>query len=140
MRKPEDYASFLKPLEIQPYVRYDPATGEIITWGQHERIALDMQIIDRKEPVLREKASGDTHYVDLADLTVKEKTPGVAVLEGLTLKNVPVPCVLRIDEEPYKVFATEVELGFDLPGTYRIEIESPFHFPQTFTVKYEDPA
>jgi len=45
-----------------------------------------------------------------------------AVLEGLVVKNLPVPCALFIDGNKYDCTEDHAELEFDAPRTYKVTV------------------
>lgn len=77
-------------------------------------------------------SSALTQYVLNGEIT--DKTPCPAYLDGLVLRNLPVPSRLFIDRDVYEVIEPVVELSFNLPGTYKLLIESVPHLPVTLEV------
>lgn len=65
---------------------------------------------------------------------VVDKTPCPAYLDGLTLRDVPVPSRIFIDQTVYQVTEPVVELSFNLPGVYKVMIESVPHLTVTMEV------
>jgi hypothetical protein len=59
------------PLASVSFVRYDPATGEIVMAGTLQRIILDNHL-EADDPILEGQGQPETHRVDLATKTIVE--------------------------------------------------------------------
>lgn len=69
--------------------------------------------------------SSDSHYVVNGIVTARPVNP--TVLDQLTLLNVPAPCKMFINETPYHINDSTVELELPMSTKYSIFIESfPF--------------
>lgn len=115
------------------FIRYRER-GEIYAWGECQQIIYE-QMDGLK---MLADASGETHWV--SDGEVLEKTPCPAFLDGLTLRDVPVPATVSIDGARYPTDEPVVELTFNHPGIYTVTIESIPHMPISFMVTYEAAA
>ena len=84
MRSPDDYAyeGAPNPYELLPVVGYDPETGAITLYGNLSRMIVESYIEDEGRPFLIGVGADDTHYVDLATKTIREKQPMQGVLDG----------------------------------------------------------
>lgn len=114
------------------YVRWAPG-GRIVQTGSTSPVTLDAQIA-AGEPVLRGTADPATQWVNggrIADKT--DACP--AVLDGLTLKNLPKPSMLVIEGELYEVADGVAELAFDYPGTYEVRVISGPFLDRVFKVE-----
>jgi hypothetical protein len=125
-----------------PFLRYDPQTGEILSSGVMSLGGIKHQIENDGQHFLL--MTGDRHnfWVDVEKKKRRMKAACPAVLDGLTLRNVPVPSVLKVTD-PSTPFVTEyeiaddtVELEFDYPGTYTVTICSVRHKDGTYEVVY----
>ena len=122
------------------YVLYDKTTGDITSFGNQPVASLE-----------RLEAAGDFHwlpaigdpvsfYVDLERMRVRPKSRCPAVLDGLVLRELPVPARVTVHDpagaEVYEVEDGVAELSFEHPGTYRVVVESVRHTPGEFEVVF----
>ncbi|QTC00242.1 hypothetical protein JYG33_01855 [Alcaligenes sp. SORT26] len=71
------------------------------------------------------KYSDESYYV--IDGAVKAREEMKAVLHDTTLRQLPMPCEVFINQSVYKVEDGAVELVFDQPGLYKLRISAwPF--------------
>jgi hypothetical protein len=69
---------------------------------------------------------GSLYYYDLID-TVLPRPDNPTTINGHILSNLPIPSTIRIGSEEFLVEDGELEMAFDLPGTYTINVDSfPF--------------
>lgn len=115
------------------FIRYRE-NGEIFAWGDCQPIAYE----NMDGLKMLGEGTIDTHWVSNGE--VLEKTPCPAILDGLFLRDVPVPAIITIDGVRYETSEPVVELTFNLPGIYTVTIESIPHLPISFMVTHEDPA
>lgn len=121
------------------FVRYDPATGQILGIGRMALAALARAEADHAGAFLHQTGSLDRHWVDVAARVVRPKTDCPATLTGQTLSGLPRPCTIRITDAAgnstdYPCTDPTADLAFDYPGTYTITILSvPFN-PGVFTL------
>lgn len=117
------------------FVRYDPATGEITGSGSMPRFGFDHAVYVNGERLLEAVGQPETHYLDLATMTVRQKAPNPAVLEGMTLSNLPIPSAVVIEGERYEVTDGTAELAFDQTGrTYEVSVEAVPYLTKVFAV------
>lgn len=116
----------------RPYVVFDP-TGRILQTGETHKDALAAMPPNWIEG----EGHWDTHYVDVGSLEIREKTPCPAVLDGLKITNVPVPCTITIERSEYEIEDDVVDLEFDVPGTYEVRLRSVPHLDAVFEVVAE---
>lgn len=100
------------------YVRAD-AQGRIIQWGTMDDVVLASVA---SEGFMLGEGTGDTHYVSGGQVLPKAANP--AYLDGLILRDLPVPATVTIDGTVYETNTPTVELSFNLPGTYKVKVES----------------
>lgn len=105
--------------------------GRILRSGQCQPHMLHYQARPG-ESAIEGEGRDDTHHV--ADGQVAPKLPCPAVLDGTTLRNLPLPSVLLIEGVSYPVDDGEAELTFNLPGTYTVRVKSVAYLDQEFTV------
>ncbi|SFJ54567.1 hypothetical protein SAMN05216304_109129 [Bosea sp. OK403] len=114
------------------FVRYDE-TGAVTEWG---RMALG--VIERQRQAgarIIAGGGGPDFYVDLETSEARPKQDNPAWLDGMTLRDVPVPATVMIGRTAYAVTDPVVELEFPLPGPYAVEVRSLRHLTRTFECK-----
>jgi len=141
--------------EPNGFVRYDPATGEIMEVGQMPRTYI-LDHIDQDRPYIHAPTVPfDQHmdfmagnYVDLATKQLRPKADFTATISGLTITGLPVPCKVFVSvpfaagrndwwtPQVYDWSDPDLELSFDTPDTYRVTIESVTHKTGQFKVTY----
>lgn len=62
----------------------------------------------------------NTHYIKNNQALERPACP--ATLDGLTLRNLPTPCKIVINDKEYDVTDKTVTLEFDYPGKYLIKV------------------
>lgn len=127
---------------ITDFVRYDPATGEILSWGTMPIAALRQQEKELGHHFVEVKGEPTTHYVQDGFVVLK-KAP-TSELNGLELTKLPVPSKIIVmdetgDSETYDWDEPELKLEFDNPGTYRVTVKAIPYRDAVFEVIYEDP-
>jgi len=125
--------------EMTPFIRFDPATGEIIQYGTMSLGGLTHLEETQGWSWLPQSGRPDLHYVNPATGRRRVKAVCPAVLDGLMLHNLPQPCRIEITEEAtgqqvYDETAAEVQLSFDHPGTYTVRVLSVPFTPGEFVV------
>jgi hypothetical protein len=118
------------PENTVSFVRHRP-DGSIDMYGTMAKGFVEDHI-DAGEPYLLAEGRMDTHYV--GDGVLMDKTPGQAVLDGMTIKSLPIPAWVTIEGVTYEVTDGEAELEFTQPGTYAVQIRSVSQYPQTIEV------
>lgn len=125
---------------VVDYVRYDPATGAILAFGQMSKAAVahEDSLYD-DDGYLIAKGHRDTHWVDVAAQELREKTACPAVLDGVTLRDLPVPCTITVTDHTgatseHACTDGMAECEFEYPGTYTLTITSVPHLPGTYQV------
>ena len=89
-----------------------------------------------KEPFVEGEGNLETDYVNNGMLASRPACP--AVFDGRTLSGLPVPSLIKINEQDYPCEASTVELEFDQPGKYRVVIKAWPYLDKEFTI--ENPA
>ncbi len=112
------------------YVVYNP-DGGIELFGTSDYNFVRSKI-DAGEPWLMGKGDFRTHYVKDGEITLK--TPGTAVLSGMTITGLPTPCTIEVDGVTFEVTDGVAELELPTPGTYDVTVKAPSTFPQTLQV------
>lgn len=120
-----------------PFVRYQ-LDGTICGFGE---MAWGFIMSERLQSsgILVGLGTPDTHYVDRYALAIRDKAPCPAVLAGLTLSRLPVPCVIeigRLAEAPTRYDWTEpsLVLAFDHPGDWTVRVLAAPYLTATFAV------
>jgi len=115
------------------YLQYDNITGRI--FGV---ITTDADSIDTGRAngsfYLAGEGHWDTHYVDLATLTIQPRNANPTTISGTTLSNVPVPSTIIVDNVRYEADEATVELSFTHAGTYEVTVDSVTALAVKFTV------
>lgn len=122
-----------------PFVRFD-AAGAITATGAMARAHILRERL-MSGGIMIGVGHWDSDYVDLSsgEPVIRPLTDCPAVLEGLVLRALPVPCTVEIAsavEAParYPWSAPALTLAFDLPGTYAVRVLATAHRPGRFTV------
>ena len=79
---------------------------------------------------------GKPVYVLSGEVTPRPVNP--VTLSGFTLNNVPVPATVKINDTSYETNESQVELGFNLPGTYKVLVSAWPYLDKEFQI--ENPA
>lgn len=112
--------------------QYDPDTGEM-----DAVLSADTPIIESTKAAnpywIDGQWDGDTHYVVDGAPVLRPENP--TTLDGMTLRNVPVPATLTINETEYQTDSDTVELEFDYPGTYHVTVSAWPHLDKEFTIE-----
>jgi hypothetical protein len=89
----------------------------------------------------QQEVSDDTHYVDLSDLSIKEKMENPAYLQGTKILEIPKPSFVYVTGK--RLACTDVDDGFldievDLFGRYTFHISpyDPSYLSKTLTVDF----
>ena len=118
------------------YIEYDKS-GLITSHVEADEEAYNFLVKSGKHLLeTKERYSYATHYVKNNE--VLERPLQATKLEGSTLKNLPKPCDILIENQMYKCTDGIAELEFDQPMTYHI-IVMAFPF-KDFEVTYENQA
>lgn len=113
---------------------YDAATGRLDGWIDAPRDILDLNKVGRSW--VDGRFEGGTHYVRDGAAILRPANP--AVLTGLQLSGLPVPCTIRINGTAYPCSEAVADLQFDQPGTYAVRVEAWPYLDKEFNV--ENPA
>ena len=87
--------------------------------GDAQSIELNKKLIEKW---VDGSFDGKTHYVENGQPIQRPNNP--AILDGLTISNLPNPCKIQINSSVYNCDDPEVELDFPLPGKYKIKVMS----------------
>lgn len=68
-------------------------------------------------------APSDIKYGHVVDGQLQPRPTQSTQLTGLTLTDFPAGALLHVDDQPYPLTDTTVDLDFPLPGTYRLRVE-----------------
>ncbi|HLZ24587.1 MAG TPA: hypothetical protein VKQ30_20925 [Ktedonobacterales bacterium] len=126
-------------LQSEPYVRYDPATGEITACGQVGVGFVNDWNTAGTGSFFPDYGTCDAHWFDTSVFKVTPKGNCPATLSGASLINCPVPSKLTISQnsifqQTYDVTESTVDLSFEHPGTYQLVLKSPKFLTAQFTV------
>ena len=78
---------------------------------------------------------GDMEEGYVLDGEVVARPANPARLDGLVLRDLPAPCEIGINGQPYKCNEDTAELEFDQPGTYRITVRAWPHLDKEFEIE-----
>jgi hypothetical protein len=113
---------------ITHFAKYDPVTGRIIFTGSVPTSMLALQgenvIAGESDPVL--------DYVREGAVTRRPANP--AVLDGMTLRALPRPCVLTVEGVAYECTDKTASLSFSQPGTFTVTVAAFPALDATFEV------
>ena len=90
------------------------------------------------EAYIEGNANANTQYIDPVTMEIKNKPlikvniqKLVSVNDLQILNDLPIPCVVLIDNEKYEINDGYLELSFEYPGSYALSIVAvnklPFH-------------
>ena len=102
-------------------IEYDD-TGRILQTGVASLENVEVEFALGKL-LLQGEADPLTQYIR-SDGVIEARPPNPARLEGLVLRDLPVPCVLVLDGAAYDCDDTECELSFSLPGLHHVQVEA----------------
>lgn len=124
-----------------PFVRFDPATGEITQHGSMQRVLLN-ELIAAGEPVKAEAGSWQGHFVHRSG-AVRAKSPCPARLDGTVLRDLPVPCRIEIRIDGHAPIVSrhdepDLALEFAHPGAYAVRVTAIAYLPITFAVAVKE--
>jgi len=122
---------------------YNSLTGEIVASGCLPQKS-DLGLQDREDFVAEEgRADPEIQYVDLADLSVKDKEQNPTSISGNTLSNLPLPCTISIRGASYQSIRVETEITLDLysdiAGKHKIKVtpDNPKYYTANFSAYLE---
>lgn len=122
------------------FVSYDPVTGEIHSAGYNSVADLRHEAQQFGTIFLAKRGRLGLDYVDVPTLEVMPRLPCPASIDGLTIKKLPVPCLVTVTDEAG--LSSEhrcegvigAELEFEDPGTYSVLIQSVKYLDGTYRV------
>ena len=131
----------LDPLDFHTvdYVRYDPATGEILNVG-HEGAAHVNRRNENGEHCFPASAVLGLHWFDTEAFEVKAKDESTATLDGFMLRDIPpFSRIYVLDVTGEKCYEcgtkTAARLNLAHPGSYRVLVRSARHLDRWFEVE-----
>lgn len=77
---------------------------------------------------------GKPYYVSGGVITPQPENP--AVLSGMELSNLPVPCEIKINGQTYQCADSTATLSFNQPGTYKVIVQAWPHLDKEFSIDY----
>ena len=128
---------------MSDFIRYDPATGEVVEWGTMSDDGLAHLAATEGFSYVEGKGTADDTYIRLSDLTPRPRVqiPGSGVyeiaadgVENVRITGLPNPHTLTIDGEPQTVNGTILDMTTTVPGTYELRIEAWPRIPATIKV------
>ncbi|WP_414440445.1 hypothetical protein [Burkholderia sp. 22PA0106] len=121
------------PSELRKYVIAD-AQGRIFVAGTvpNDSTALAPVLLGGR--TVFGAGSADSDYVTAAD-EIAARPSNPAVLDGLVLGSLPVPCEIVVDGEAYQCADADCELEFENPGTYVVTVRAFPCLDKTFNVE-----
>lgn len=127
-----------------PFARYNPETGEIYATGTMSLAAIRHEEETLGVHLILEKADPTMHFVKNGCKRFKSSCP--AVLDGVTLRNCPVPSRLTIIEqgsrtqEEFDITDPTVEIGVPPAGDYVLILRSAPHTDGIYRIIVNDHA
>lgn len=126
------------------FVVVDGRTGRIIRTGICPESMLFLQELEAHEVVLAEEANEELHYYSMSPLMRLDRPRLGAELSAtsiradgvseVSLRPLPNPCVVMIDDDIYRVHDGQVDISFDLPGSYIIRVKAFPYLSVDFTL------
>lgn len=107
--------------EARKCTLYEVETGRVITLAAMQPEVWDLARTE-KNGLIAGWHDAATHYVSNGVATRRPANP--ARLDGMTLRDLPVPCVIVIDGARYDCADTTAELDFPVAKTYRIAVDA----------------
>jgi len=114
------------------YVTYEKATGRITTWGQVPLFVIALQTPPEGQAIQVGYGREETHYV--ADGQVLVRPANTATLDGMSLKNLPNPCVITTQGVAHDCTDDTADLSFSQPGTFEVKVSAFPMLDATFQV------
>ncbi|GHE74700.1 hypothetical protein GCM10019059_37790 [Camelimonas fluminis] len=132
--------TWLTDTRATPFVRYDPATGEVLETGNMAIGAVRYLEQQTGWSYLTRPARLGLDYVDLATKSIAERTPCPAALDGATLHNLPAPCTVIVTDAAgaqtdIAADAPDLALVFDFPGAYAVSVRCVPHIDGEFSLE-----
>jgi hypothetical protein len=103
-------------------------TGRILFVGQVPGTMLELQ----GENVVAGNADAKLDYV--LDGAITRRPANTAVLDGMTLKSLPAPCVITVEGVEHSCSDDTAELSFSHAGTYTVTVTAFPMLDATFEV------
>lgn len=109
-------------------IEYDE-TGRILQTGLAPRENVEIDFAQGKL-LLQGEADPVTQYIR-GDGMIESRPVNTVRLDGMVLRDLPVPCRLIVDGVEYACSDTECQLSFSLPGLHHIVVDG---FPAQLAV------
>jgi hypothetical protein len=113
------------------YVAAD-AEGRILFFGSVPTFMFAYQAAPEGGSLVLGVGTPETHYVKEGAVVARPANP--TTLEGMTLKNVPAPCMVTVEGVDHACTDATVELSFSHPGTYTVKVDAWPMLDATFEV------
>jgi len=107
-------------------------SGQILRFGSCSDGDINHQQVDKEETLCEGTGHWSTHYVLNEVITLRPANS--AMLNGMVLSNLPVPCTIHVNDSSYACSDTTADLSFTYPGTYLVRVEAFPHLDATFRV------
>lgn len=115
-----------EPLSVPAIVTvasYEPDTGRIVSIVTCSPEAATQQAGPGEAVILVDSEVRDTtHYIKNEAVAIRPYQD--TWLDGLTLRGLPVPCVLRVDGRGSEIAEPTVTLELDHPGVHMVEVRA----------------
>jgi hypothetical protein len=108
------------------------AGGRIGVHGTIPAFMLASQVLGEGEQVALGRGTRETHYVASGALLVRP--PNSATLDGMTLKNLPVPCTVTVEGVAHDCTDDHCDLSFSHAGTFAVTVSAFPMLDATFEV------
>lgn len=113
------------------FARFDDV-GRIEFVGHTSPEGYDRMLSYTAEYIVQGEANVDLDWVDGHAIVRRPENP--TVLDGMTLRNLPIPCVITIDGTAHDSTDETAELSFSQPGTFTVVVSAFPMLDATFQV------
>jgi hypothetical protein len=111
---------------------YEP-DGRIVAHLTGDAVAIDATKENTQELWVDGYFDGKTHYIDDGEAITRPVSP--TVLDGLTLKQLPVPCTIVINGTEYDCDEVVAELDLPMSTAYKIKVMAFPHLDAEFNIE-----
>jgi hypothetical protein len=121
---------------MNQYISFYDSTGKITGMAGVEEAILPMIKEHTQAPFVDGAWLDMPVYVLNGEVVNRPENP--TTISGFVLSNVPVPSTIKINSVSYEASESEIELSFNLPGTYAVTVSTWPYLDKEFQV--ENPA
>ena len=110
------------------------ASGEIVMSGAMASGYIEDMIDAGKLIIFPEAYPLPTDRVNTTTKQIEPKPVCPATLDGTTLRNLPIPSRVNVEQQWYDVTDGVLEMEFTSAGTYKVIVENPIFLTGTYEV------